>query len=434
MSAYSTIALGICLIFSCAHSWTVRELGSVAIANPAFTSVQVNPSTGKYDVTCTTFSSSLVEPDQVMVIRDVGGQIETNGASNMKVEVLSSGHKWPNDLDKVPDDVFGRNDLWWLASGFLVPFKSDGYIALIDADADTQTQPAPTYDITSTGEVTDEWFYHHVKFVDADGDGKKDALSARAYVPLDGGNISAQMVWHKHPEVGDPLNIPWEGFPLFDGPDAGFCYHEIPLSNGLTRHVIFSTQYFAEKLVMSWNDGNAPDFYNLQHKVLDATPEERYFDCELADMNADGDYELLITANSDKNGKLLIYEPKRNRDWPDADWTKHLIAEGFVPNVPEITEGNGSPGRARSIYPRIPADRKKPMILMTGDDDNCGYLFEANKDNDPEDWTYTKHVIFEANEGTVGAISYKDVNWDGLAEIFIPAYSDGRLHVMTFEP
>ncbi|PIK59773.1 hypothetical protein BSL78_03345 [Apostichopus japonicus] len=78
----------------------------------------------------------------------------------------------------------------------------------------------------------------------------------------------------------------------------------------------------------------------------------------------------------------------------------------FKPNVPEITEGNGSPGRARSMYPKIPVDRKKPMILMTGDDDNNAYLFDAVKDNDPEDWTYTKHVIFQANEGTVGAISY----------------------------
>ncbi|PIK35085.1 hypothetical protein BSL78_28092 [Apostichopus japonicus] len=250
----------------------------------------------------------------------------------------------------------------------------------------------------------------------------------------DGGPISAQMVWHKHPESGDPLTSTWEEFPLFDGPDAGFCYYEIPLQNGLTRYVIFSTQYFLEKLVMSWYDGTSPDFYNLQHKVLDATPEERYFDCELADMNADGDLELLITANSDTNGKLLIYEPMRNKDWPEGEWTKHVIADGFKPNVPEITEGNGSPGRARSMYPKIPVDRKKPMILMTGDDDNNAYLFEAVKDNDPEDWTYTKHVIFQANEGTVGAISYADIDGDGLAEIFIPAYSDGRLHVMTFEP
>lgn len=63
------------------------------------------------------------------------------------------------------------------------------------------------------------------------------------------------MVWHKHPESGDPLTSTWEEFPLFDGPDAGFCYYEIPLQNGLTRYVIFSTQYFLEKLVMSWYDG-----------------------------------------------------------------------------------------------------------------------------------------------------------------------------------
>lgn len=95
-----------CGFFVVTHSWTIRELGSVAIPNPAFTSVQVHPGTGRYDVTCTTFSSSPLVADRVMVIRDVGGQIAQNGASNLEVEVLSGGHKWPNELDKVPGESY----------------------------------------------------------------------------------------------------------------------------------------------------------------------------------------------------------------------------------------------------------------------------------------------------------------------------------------
>lgn len=74
------------------------------------------------------------------------------------------------------------------------------------------------------------------------------------------------------------------------------------------------------------------------------------------------------------------------------------------------------------------------MITMAGDDDSNVYIFEAVNDNDVNDWRYTKTSIFVAEKGTVGSMSFGDVTGDGLAEIFVPAYTDGQLHVLTFEP
>lgn len=84
------------------------------------------------------------------------------------------------------------------------------------------------------------------------------------------------------------------------------------------------------------------------------------------------------------------------------------------------------------IFTYLP--RSKPDIIMTGDDDSTVYLFEANQQSNTADWTYTRNIIFQANRGTVGAPAARDVDGDGNVEIFIPAYSDGAVHVMTYIP
>lgn len=76
----------------------------------------------------------------------------------------------------------------------------------------------------------------------------------------------------------------------------------------------------------------------------------------------------------------------------------------------------------------------KPQIMLTGDDDSTIYVFEAESDSNSNNWSYTQTVIFEAESGTVGAPSVRDVDGDGYVEVFVPAYSDGSLHVLTYQP
>ena len=77
--------------------------------------------------------------------------------------------------------------------------------------------------------------------------------------------------------------------------------------------------------------------------------------------------------------------------------------------------------------------RYKPLILLTGDDDSNVYVFESTSDNDPSVWTYTMTSIFYA-KGTIGGPVVKDIDGDGYAEVFIPAWSEGTLNVYTFKP
>ena len=73
------------------------------------------------------------------------------------------------------------------------------------------------------------------------------------------------------------------------------------------------------------------------------------------------------------------------------------------------------------------------MLILTGDDDGNVYMFESDDDLDPSVWTYTKQSFFSAR-GTVGSPTVEDIDGDGYMEVFIPAYSEGKLHVYTFKP
>ncbi|XP_022106944.1 uncharacterized protein LOC110988043, partial [Acanthaster planci] len=179
-------------------------------------------------------------------------------------------------------------------------------------------------------------------------------------------------------------------------------------------------------LTSSWSDPS-----KIQHRIIADVPENRYFDIELVDLNMDGSLDLLLSINSETDGKLVAYEIPR--DFRTGVWRPHVIAEGFKPSNLIVLEGNGSPGSAHAFYPGPPGDRIKPLILLTGDDDSNVYVFESTADNDPSVWSYTKTSIFYA-KGTVGGPAIKDIDGDGYAEIFIPAWSEGTLNVYTFKP
>ena len=73
------------------------------------------------------------------------------------------------------------------------------------------------------------------------------------------------------------------------------------------------------------------------------------------------------------------------------------------------------------------------MIILTGDDDGSVYLFESFSDTDTTEWRYSKTEVFHAR-GTVGTPAVGDVDHDGYTEVFIPAYTDNKLHTYTFKP
>ncbi|XP_063962511.1 uncharacterized protein LOC129271434 [Lytechinus pictus] len=422
------------VLMPAAQAWNYKHVGSVPVEKAAFSSLHRVGSTEKFDLSVSTFKSS-VKYDVVYVFRDVGGQLLNGGSwnpgNNLQKEVLVDGLLWPNEVEPVPVNAFegDEKDYWWVANGFLVPGKEQGSIGLIEAYEAGQDGRCPYHNLTDNGQG-EKWWYHRVYFVDADGDNKLDMLTARA--DTSGRGVLAEMVYFKQPSSKPITSTPWDVTVLFDGPDALFRYEKMSV-NSATRHAIFSCQYFAEKLVVSWSDSNPPDFKNMNHRVIEDIVDNRYFDAEIVDLNGDGKEDLLVSINSMSNGQLVAFEMPDN--WATGTWKRHLIAEGFKPHGPIVTEGMGSPGTTFTFKPDASTFTNKPQIMLTGDDDSNIYVFESMDDSDPANWEYSKTAIFttETGKGTVGAPSVGDVTGDGLVEVFVPEYSGDLLHVLKYE-
>ncbi|XP_072172656.1 uncharacterized protein [Diadema setosum] len=416
------------LISAQTRTWNVTDLGWFGIRNPAFTAIEPRPGgQGGYDLSISTFSAVPETLDSNFIVRDIGRQLQEKNIRDFDVEELPGRVLWPNEINLVPEDVFGISGIRWSATGFLLQSKRRGNVLLID---DSQNGGGKYYDITTWKCDIGVWFYHRVAWVDVNGDGRKDAITGRARFDFTYGLQKAEMVWLEHPE--DPFNgEPWNIHYMYDGPDAFFTLTNLTTPDG-TFEAIITPAYFTQVLIVHWIEGDTTDWSQpdkIYSRVIDSVEGESYFDAYVADVNRDGRRDLLVTASSEVNGKLLAFEIPD--DFRTENWTRHQIADGFVPIISR--EGQGSPGIVLPVHPTTTDTDGKPLLMVTGDDDGKIYIFESEDYNDVNNWDYTRNVIFESR-GTVGAMSVQDVDNDGYNEVFIPAYSRSRFHIMTFKP
>lgn len=97
-------------------------------------------------------------------------------------------------MQVVPFDVFGERAIV-VPDGFLVPGKSDGGVYVITMDANDITKTTGTFKLSAK---KSGYFYHMGEWVDMNGDGRKDFLTARSNAKKDGG----ELVWFEHPATG----------------------------------------------------------------------------------------------------------------------------------------------------------------------------------------------------------------------------------------
>ncbi|CAK8697334.1 unnamed protein product [Clavelina lepadiformis] len=263
--------------------------------------------------------------------------LQTSFSSHLLTDQLV----WPNEVNQVPDGVFDFR-VFTVASGFFLPGKDNGSIALIDVTDKSN----PDMVLITPNDDDKVWFYHRVLWQDMDKDGHLDAVTARAY-----GNgavaTESQLVWLKNPGLKQ-LTSSWKLHVIHEGTeDIAFRIHNLPLEDGTMTPVVISAGFWSNEFGLTWSATNDwLDASSIRHLAIDNYGW--YFDLQIVDLNMDGRLDVLCTTWSQLGspGALLAYEIPD--DWQNQQWTRHLLQDGYKSF---IFPGSGSPGTATAFWP-----------------------------------------------------------------------------------
>jgi len=326
---------------------------------------------------------------------------------------------WPNAVTGLDSSVFGFPALT-VGDGFLVPSHTTGGVWVMEASADPEHLKAPVK-ITKDklGAAPDSgWFYHLAVPMDMNGDGLLDFVTARCQFGVwPWSKKRGELLWLQRP-AEDPLSgAPWVEHHLADGPDFLFC-----MQPNTKEFALVAPEFIGERMVYYYmRDGQ------LQSRVLDAESGPG-FSCSWVDLNGDGRLELLATNHLNQNGSVFAYSFDGD-DFATAEVSRHVLATGF--SAVSKSQGQAGPGDAVAFSPRA-EHRGKPWIFVSGDNGNDIFVLVPESQR-RGDWSYTTQKLADVH-ADVGRPVIADIDGDGFADVFVPAYDAGVLEHFAFGP
>lgn len=201
----------------------------------------------------------------------------------------------------------------------------------------TQTTETVTITTPKTG-----FFYHMGFWVDLNGDGRKDFVTARSNAVAGDG----ELLWLEHPEGGLDAGTYWTEHVLGNLADVSIEVVELPEYPG--EVVIFCAHFFDEAVRMvrvSKADGSL-----IASKTIDDTNILSAYNVTMVDLNSDGKRQLLINNHETKDKLTGLYAYEFPADLMEDTWSRQTLASGFH-NAFSLTVPNMAPGFAYAVYP-----------------------------------------------------------------------------------
>lgn len=411
-----TSLLGACIVTAETNPLPHRLLGKINVPNPAF--VRVLPcglSTAKRSLWITEFSAT--RAGRVYVIDNVTNYYP-NFSDAKYVQVPNTKLKWPNKISIAPKEL---GDFLTVPDGFLIPWKESGGIYLVPVNCSGSPTPsaAAPIKLTPTNLFA---FYHLAQWLDVNGDGKLDMVTARASVnPLKGKSGKGELVWFEQPASNPLTSVPWKEHVIVEGPDILFQIEDFDKSDD--HFEVIATEFFAEKLSIysiSYKNASVVGSHVIDDKIGPA------YSIQLADLNKDGKSELLVTNHLGGAGGA-VYAYQVPDDVMNGNYTRHTLASNFT--VTEPGKNQAAPGFAFAITPKS-GYAGKPYIVVAGDGSQKAYLLYPTD----TDFSYSTEVVLSV-QGVVGFVGYSNmIGAEGWNEFFVPDYDNGVVYAYTFAP
>ena len=352
---------------------------------------------------------------KVYIVRDIKDAVVNSDVSDLKPTLLDTpSFKWPNNIEVVPYDVFGERAIQ-VPDGFLVPGKKDGNVFIIRMDADDITKTTETVQIT---EDKKHYFYHMGYWVDLNGDGRKDFVTARSNAKAGDG----ELLWLEHPAEGLDSTEKWTEHVLGNIADVSIEVLELPEYPG--EVVVFAAHFFDEAIRMhrvSKKDGSL-----IASKTIDDTNILSAYNVTMVDLNNDGNRQLLVNNHETKDAKNGIWAYEFPADPMNDDWSRQTIASNFH-NAFSIFVPQMSPGFGYAICPKGTCKKgERQHILIAGDGDHSAHALYPTGDASKFEY---ENTIFDDAKGTVGAMCFSDLDQDGWLEVWVPNYDKDTIEL-----
>jgi hypothetical protein len=402
------------LLVALCSSVSLKYLGSFKTPNPAFLKLTKIRPNSPYSLLMSSFTVDPRKWGSIRIIENIGAYINNFNQVRIK-EVASKNLYWPNEVGMVPEGTFEESYMW-TADGFLVPGKSTGGIHLIKINRNGTFSETFELSTKKSG-----WFYHQAKWIDMNGDGKLDVITARAYKPL-WGQDKGELVWFENPGQGFDKKK-WKEHMIESGPDVSFDVDHLIKDQPNKIHII-ATEFFGKRISLTAMEIGKPEPKLVYHRMIDNTIGSAYH-IEIVDLNNNGKKSLLVSNHETKaeNGAVFVYDIPENLR--SGTFKKHVVANDFKIRGRGFNEA--VPGFAYSLYPNVNQTLGMKHIVVAGDGSHQAYLLSPEKP-----YQYSKSVMRNVG-GTCGSLAFADIDGDGWKEIFIPNYDKGEVFVYKFQ-
>ena len=370
----------------------IEQIATLPIPHPAFVKFLSDGPEGHPEILVSSFSmfgGTRVSSVHLAALSD-------RSVSSDDIRVVNDSLIWPNEISEVPESVSGPNHVA-VATGFLVPGRSTGAVALLDLTT------GETIEVTTPKKG---WFYHRTVFHDMNGDGRLDIVTARAQKSILGGR-NGELLWLEQPV--NHLEQPWEEHFIGNGPDVYFRLIDIDQDGS---QEIIAAEFFEKKLTVFWRDGAA-----WSRRTIDDTIGAA-FDLDFSDLNGDGHTDMVVT-NHEGGDRGAIYAFQIPAKFKTATWHRKTLLSGIKTELMGINQA--SPGTP-IIWQQ---SHGKPHILVAGDGSTKAHWLVPRSEF-IDDWSYEAKVLIDTNS-TIGSMALGDVNSDGIKELFVPAYDKNQL-------